>query len=238
MPSLRDLEGRYADDYFSYEFHNEENFFNLMRLGLCDIRFDEMDRDSLENTNFLDIGCATGMLLAHMKEKGWRVSGVDICRQSARYGTEKRGVPIFAGTLEEARFPDRHFSVIHFSHLIEHVIDPKAFISEVRRILTDKGKAIITTPNIRGFQARLFGKAWRSAIPDHLHLFSKKTLARLLSDSGFEIEKIVTWGGIAKGAAPSWLKSPLDRLAKTWGFGDVMLFLARKKTDDFSHQMP
>jgi 2-polyprenyl-3-methyl-5-hydroxy-6-metoxy-1,4-benzoquinol methylase len=232
VPGSEDLANRYTSDYFEYEFNNESNFFGLMKLGLADIGFDKMEKAGFENTNFLDIGCATGMLLEHMKNAGWRVSGVDICPQSARYGTEKRNVPIFAGTLEDARFPDKHFSIIHFSHLIEHVTDPKTFMSEVRRILSDSGMAIITTPNIEGFQARLFGKSWRSAIPDHIHLFSKRTLSRLIVDSGFKVMKTVTWGGIAKGAAPQFIKAPLDKLAKKWGFGDVMLILVRKQQDN------
>jgi 2-polyprenyl-3-methyl-5-hydroxy-6-metoxy-1,4-benzoquinol methylase len=227
-PDMLELQERYASDYFEYEVNNEANFFNLMKLGLADIGFNRIVKEKSENRSFLDIGCATGMLLQHMKEQGWTVSGVDLCRESALHGIRERGVPIFIGSLEDAKFPDKHFSVIHFSHLIEHVIDPKSLLREVKRILKDSGFAIITTPNIDGLQARLLGKNWRSAIADHLHLFSKKTLFRLLSDLGFSIEKIVTWGGIALGLAPGYIKAPLDRLAKKFGFGDVMLFLVRK----------
>jgi SAM-dependent methyltransferase len=163
-----------------------------------------------------------------MKERGFSVVGVDICAESASYGIDNRGVPIFVGTLEQAGFPNAHFSIIHFSHLIEHVPDPRAFLVEVNRVLAQGGIALITTPNIHGFQAKLFGRDWRSAIPDHLQLFSKKTLGRLLRETGFNVEKIVTWGGIAKGAAPGFIKTPVDFLAKKLGFGDVMLFKARK----------
>ena len=92
--------------------------------------------------------------------------GVDVCRESAEYGKSHRGVDIFPGTLEEARFADGTFGAVHFSHLIEHVPDPRGFLGEVKRILAPGGYALITTPNIDGFQARLFGKAWRSAIAD------------------------------------------------------------------------
>ena len=54
--------------------------------------------------------------------------------------------------------------MVHFSPVIEHVPDPKGMLKEVRRILRTDGMAIITTPNVLGFQARLFGKDWRSAI--------------------------------------------------------------------------
>ena len=90
------------------------------------------------------------------------------------------------------------------------------------------GKAIITTPNVKGFQAKVFGTEWRSAIADHLTLFSKKTLRVMLKKAGFKIEKMVTWGRLAKGTVPGFIKKPVDKLAKKFGFGDVVLFLVTK----------
>jgi 2-polyprenyl-3-methyl-5-hydroxy-6-metoxy-1,4-benzoquinol methylase len=227
-PIFEDLRWRYGSDYFSYEIANERNFFSLMRLGLKDIDFTGISADFSKPRRFLDIGCATGMLVEAMKGEGWDVQGVDLCRESAEYGQKTRGVPIFVGTLEEARFPDGHFTTVHFSHLIEHVPDPRGFLQEVRRIISAGGVAVITTPNVDGFQARLFREKWRSAIADHLTLFSPVTLRRLLTETGFSIEKTVTWGGLAQGTAPLFIKKPMDYLAKKWGFGDVMLFLARR----------
>ncbi len=225
-PVFEDLRRRYGADYFSYELENEASFFELMKLGLRDINFDVLTGRVVRPRAFLDVGCATGMLLAWMREKGWTVQGVDLCRESARHGTASRGVPIFTGTLEEAGFTAGSFSVAHFSHLIEHVPDPRGFMAEVRRILAPGGFVVVTTPNIDGFQARLFREGWRSAIPDHLTLFSRRTLGRLLEESGFAVRRIVTWGGLARGTAPRIIKIPVDAIAKKWGFGDVMLFLA------------
>jgi hypothetical protein len=112
------------------------------------------------------------------------------------------------------------------------VPDPFAFLVEVKRILAPGGYAMITTPNIDGLQARLFRAAWRSAIPDHLFLFSKRSLTRLLNRAGFAVHRAVTWGGLASGTAPRWLKQPVDALAKRLGFGDVMLLLAVKAEGD------
>ncbi len=229
-PVFDDVRLRYAGDYFSYELSNESNFFGLMRMGLRDVDFSHAATTLPTPRRFLDIGCATGMLIESMKGEGWDVQGVDVCRESAEYGASHRGVKIFPGTLEEAAFPAASFAAVHFSHLIEHLPDPRSFLAEVRRILLPGGCVLVTTPNIDGFQARLFGTAWRSAIADHLVLFSKKTLLRLLEEAGFEVRKCVTWGGIAVGMAPTLFKRPVDRMAKRWGFGDVVMFLAVKPT--------
>ncbi len=229
QPLFDDLKGRYGQTYFEYEIANEANFHRLMELGLADIGFAGLTGGLPPDRRFLDVGCATGRLLEAMRARGWSVQGVDLCRQSAEYAAARRGVMVFTGTLEQARFPAASFHAVHFSHLIEHVPSPRAFLSEVRRILTPAGFAVVTTPNVDGLQARLFRGQWRSAIADHLTLFSGRTLRRLLEQSGFEVRATQTWGGLAQGTAPAWLKRPVDRLAKRLGFGDVVLMLARPR---------
>jgi 2-polyprenyl-3-methyl-5-hydroxy-6-metoxy-1,4-benzoquinol methylase len=234
MPQFPELKNRYDADYFNYELENDKNFFNLMLAGLSDIRFSEIEKKYNQRKNtkhFLDVGCATGMLVEYMQNRGWSAEGIEICKDSALYGRRTRNVAIHIGTLEEINFPNEYFAFIHFSHLIEHLINPSAFIREVFRILQPGGYIVVVTPNVRGLQARLLGASWRSAIADHMHLFSDKTLKRLLTDSGFIIVRKQTWGGIAKGLAPKFVKAPLDRLAKAFGFGDVVLFLAQKPYD-------
>ena len=223
-PVFDDLKKRYAENYFDYEISNQENFFALMKLGLKDIRFDEFYKDDMKKKRFLDIGCATGLLLNHMKSKGWITKGVEICKQSAEYGIKNFGLDVFTGTLEEAAFPDGDFDAVHFSHLIEHVPDPKALLLEVRRILKRNGGMILTTPNAGGLQARVAKDIWRSAIPDHIYLFTKKTMKALLESTKYKIIKQLSWGGIPAGKRPGVIKKPADRLAKFFNVGDVMLF--------------
>ena len=228
QPDFDNLRKRYSEEYFNYELENEENFYRLMRLGLKDIDFFNI-ANSVPNREFLDIGCATGRLLEYMRSQNWKVQGVDLTPQSASYGRNHRKIEIFSGTLEEANFPDSNFGVVHFSHLIEHVPDPKNFLREVDRVLMPGGLLLITTPNIRSFQAILFGSRWRSAIADHVFLFSKKTMKMYLSEFKFNILKIATWGGLPIGSAPNFIKVPIDRLAKIYGFGDVMMFAVKKE---------
>jgi SAM-dependent methyltransferase len=230
QPLFADLRHRYSEGYFHYELENEENFFNLMRLGLRDARFERLAAGLGPPRRFLDIGCATGRLLAEMRDAGWQAQGVEICAPSAEYARRHRGLEVYVGPLEEAAFPGESFAVVHFSHLIEHVPDPRALLLEVNRILVPGGYALVTTPNVDGFQARLFGRRWRSAIADHLTLFSRRTLRRLLEQTGYRVLRTRTWGGLARGSAPQWLKRPADRLVKRLGCGDVVLMVAQKLT--------
>jgi SAM-dependent methyltransferase len=183
---------------------------------------------SPERPKVLDIGCATGALLASLREKGWRTMGVEISKPQAEYARQERGLDVRTLPLEENRFPPEEFQAVLASHLIEHLNDPASLIREVYRILAPGGRFFVTTPNIGGFQARLLGSRWRSAIFDHLYLFSVKTLSALLLKNGFRVEKTVTWGGLAEGLAPAAVKTWADRAAKKLGAGDVMIMRAGK----------
>ncbi|MCG8453708.1 MAG: class I SAM-dependent methyltransferase [Spirochaetales bacterium] len=231
-PIPSDLAHRYDDEYFQYEKTNEEAFFHLMELGLNDLNFHERLSTTLPQPPIvLDVGCATGRLLKDFAQRGWKTAGAELCQASAAYGNTHYHVNIVPSTLEDAAFESHHFSLVHASHVIEHVDDPLGFAQELFRVLRPGGMFLCTTPAVDGFQARLFRGRWRSAIADHVTLFSKATLQQLLNKAGFEVEEVRTWGGLAAGSAPRWIKNPVDRWAKRSGLGDVVLMAARKPSN-------
>jgi 2-polyprenyl-3-methyl-5-hydroxy-6-metoxy-1,4-benzoquinol methylase len=227
---------RYNDIYFDYELQNEENFFKLMLLGLRDIDFFQTVERPFEKNLVLDVGCATGKLISYLQDQGFRVKGVEVCRKAATYGMEKRNVDIVIAPLESSGFPPDSFDIVHCSHLIEHLNDPYSFFAHVSTLLKPDGMFIVSTPNIDGFQARIFRERWRSAIADHLFLFSKKTLQKYFQAFGFTIEKQKTWGGLAAGTAPKLIKAVADRVVKLVGLGDVMIFRTRNRKTEAGGQ--
>jgi 2-polyprenyl-3-methyl-5-hydroxy-6-metoxy-1,4-benzoquinol methylase len=230
QPSREAVHGRYGkshgEDYLSYELANEAAFLRLQELALRDAGFFEEEK-AAKPGRIIDAGCATGALLSTLAARGWEVQGVEISGQQAEY-CRKRGLKVSSLPLEENAFPPEYFNAVHASHLIEHLNRPAAFAAEAYRILKPGGCLYLTTPNIAGLQARLFGPRWRSAIFDHLYLFSRASLSALLCRAGFRVERCRTWGGLAAGLAPAPVKAVFDRAAKVLGFGDVMIMRARK----------
>jgi 2-polyprenyl-3-methyl-5-hydroxy-6-metoxy-1,4-benzoquinol methylase len=223
---------RSGEDYLAYELTNEKAFLDLQLLALGDAGFCELEKELFakrkEAPSVLDIGCATGSLLANLKMRGWKTAGVEISGPQAEYARRERKLDVMSLTLEKNNFPGMSFDVVLASHLIEHLNSPSAMLREVHRLLVPGGRFFVTTPNIAGFQARLFSGRWRSPIFDHLYLFSLKTLSRLLKGAGFEIEKTATWGGLGAGLAPLPVKRFFDKAAKIFNFGDVMIIRAKK----------
>jgi SAM-dependent methyltransferase len=232
---LESVAARYDEAYLRYEEANQYAYRDLELLALGDLRLEPeaaplFDRARVEGRSprALDVGCATGALLAALRDSGWEPQGVEISEAQARYGEERHRLPIYAGTLESAAFPSARFDLVHASHLIEHLNSPASFLDEAARVLAPGGLLVLTTPNIDGFQARLLGSEWRSAIYDHLYLFSMRTLRELLESRGFTIVRSATWGGWARGLRPAFIKGPMDALAKRCGLGDVMAIMARR----------
>ena len=230
QPLAESVKVRYGDNYLAYELENEANFLNLQKLGLADAGFYALERKIMAakaGPRVLDVGCATGALLDFLRGRGWQTAGAEIS-PSAGYAREKRGLDVRSMTVEDCKFPDGHFDLVLASHLIEHLNSPAAFLAEIARILSPGGYFFLTTPNIDGFQARLFGNKWRGAIFDHLYLFSVRTLKAMLKSQGFSVKGVHTWGGLAVGTAPMALKRIADKAAKVLGTGDVMLIKSQR----------
>jgi 2-polyprenyl-3-methyl-5-hydroxy-6-metoxy-1,4-benzoquinol methylase len=235
QPLTDEIIARYSSvfgkNYLSYEIENENAFLKLQQYALKDARFFRLEKALMLNAKskpaILDIGCATGALLLFLEERGWHVTGVEIS-PAAEYARNVHKLDVRSLPLEEIKFPCESFDVVLASHLIEHLNNPFSFLSEIRRILKKDGAVFITTPNISGFQARLYRERWRSAIFDHLYLFSKRTLKNIFIKTGFKTKRIRTWGGLAAGLAFPLTKKCVDFFAKLFNFGDVMVVYAQK----------
>lgn len=143
------------------------------------------------NGKFLDIGCGDGKELYKYKRKGWNTFGVEINDFVAKYAREKYDLNIFTGTVEEACFRDEYFDLIILNHVIEHLSDPKATLTEIKRILKSNGTLIISLPNADSFEAKRFKEYWTGwDLPRHLYHFTPSTITSLLNETGFEIIKI------------------------------------------------
>jgi len=234
QPVAADVERRYrqsfGNEYLAYELKNEGAFLDLQKLALADAGFDRIERELMAHNdapNVLDVGCATGAILAFLRDRGWRTTGVEIS-PAAEYARNDRKIDVRRQNFEDCQFPTESFDLLLASHLAEHLNDPQAFFREAWRVLRGGGYLLLTTPNIGGFQARLLGSRWRSAIFDHLYLFSKRTVKAMLQAQGFVTKGVYTWGGLAAGIAPAPIKTFADKAAKALGVGDVMLVKARK----------
>lgn len=228
QPASEEVTGWYDSAYLAYEIEHQYIFSDIAQKSLTEVGIVPKQFPQTLPPELLEIGCATGALLNVFALQGWKATGVEVSKELAHYGHEQFKLDIRNCTLENAHFSDASFSMIFAFHLIEHLNDPASFLAELYRILRHQGKLVLITPNTASFQAHLMQETWRSAISDHLFLFSVQSLKTLLRTYGFCIEQIKTWGGWPLGMKPKLVKKPLDMLAKLLGCGDVMVIKAKK----------
>lgn len=149
----------------------------------------------------LDIGCAGGEKLAILTS-ALRCQGVGVEPNAIAAETARRrfGLEVHTGTFPHPDLSERRFDVIYINHVIEHVPDPVALLSSIRRALKPGGIVVGETENIGSLSARLFRQYWALLhLPFHLFFFTEPTLRLAFEKAGFENPSIRT-----QTDAPSW----------------------------------
>jgi len=162
------------------------------------IDFDVMCLHACPGQRLLEIGCGSGAFLARMRRLGWDVCGLDTDPDAASWGRQAYGLNIGCSTLEQADFSADSFDVITMNHVIEHVHDPVALMTECHRILRPGGRLILTTPNANSWGHKIFARSWRGLEPPrHFMIFSLQTLEECTRRSNFRtvlLRSISRWG--------------------------------------------
>ena len=185
----------YSEDYFT----NYMRVFEKQRKYFFE-RYKLLFR-AHRDAKVLDIGCGTGSFLSVARECGMDAYGVEVSQWAAQIARQKVGGAVITGTLADAMFGDGMFDIIHMSHLLEHCEDPGKILLEAGRVLKRGGILLIEVPNERHFRTRLYiVNALRKIFlqinepirpyPEHLFLYTKKTLRRIILQSGLEVVSI------------------------------------------------
>jgi SAM-dependent methyltransferase len=146
----------------------------------------------IQGGRLLEVGSGAGHLLQELRGLGWDVEGVDVDRAAVENARTK-GLKVSVGPLETLHFADNHFDAICMSHVIEHLHDPVRLLAECHRILKPGGKLSLITPNAQSLCHRAFGSSWFALEPPrHLHIFTRRTMQKMLRDAGFVDASVFT----------------------------------------------
>ncbi len=139
----------------------------------------------------LEIGCSYGSMLSHFRDLGWETVGIEWDARAAQAAREEDTLVVYTGAVEDiAPGMDRTFDVVIGSHVLEHARDPRRFVSSLARIMRPGSVLLLRTPNSRSLAARICSGWWQWAVaPEHVHLFSGESLARLLTSEGFTVSR-------------------------------------------------
>jgi SAM-dependent methyltransferase len=98
----------------------------------------------------LDIGCGNGAYTARLRARGIDVVGGDLSRGmlSAAAGLALPGTKLVNADVVRIPFTDNAFDVVLAPHMLYHVDDRRAAVSELRRVLRQGGRCVAVTNGI------------------------------------------------------------------------------------------
>jgi cyclopropane fatty-acyl-phospholipid synthase-like methyltransferase len=139
----------------------------------------------------LDVGTACGFFVEQARMAGFDASGVETSGWAAEWGRTHLHVPITTGTLDDVP-ASATFDVVCAWEVIEHVLDPAAFVRAATGRLAPGGYFVISTPDYAARVPRLFGKRWIGwdKVPEHISFFSRQSLLALLERHDLTVEGI------------------------------------------------
>ncbi len=142
----------------------------------------------------LDVGCANGGHTLRAAPRVRRVFGMDYDpgqlgvarREAARLGLGS--VRLFAWDITQRfPFPDRHFDRVLFLDVIEHLVPRVTVLQEIRRVLKDDGRLLVSAPNRETSWRRRLRAAELFAFsdPDHKVEYTREEFLAELGAGGF-----------------------------------------------------
>jgi SAM-dependent methyltransferase len=181
--AMRDDGGAGYDDYGSERAYRVEKGRKL--LDWLSIHIDKSPR------NLLEVGSGFGYTRLAATERGLDTTGVDVSRHAAAGAERLCRLPTFVGTLAEA-YDTKHvsngtFDLVLYQFVLEHLVDPGAELRLAARSLSPDGHVVLIVPSMEAAELAVFGGSYRSARSDHLHLFSRRSLALLLAGAGLAL---------------------------------------------------
>lgn len=106
-----------------------------------------------ENKLALDLGIGTGLFTQILRDKGFRVIGVDISEEMLKIA-RKRGFEVIKHDLNDPLpFENDSFDFVFSMTSIEFLKDPKPLFNETKRVLKKDGKFLLITLNSLSFWA-------------------------------------------------------------------------------------
>lgn len=148
-----------------------------------------------EPFRLLDVGCSSGALLLSAMKEGIEAEGVEPARRAAE-AARAAGLTVFAGTLDDARYPAGRFQAVTMMEVIEHLRRPIDVLSEIRKILVPDGILAVGTGNADSWTVSFMREGWDyfhvERFGGHISFFTPRSLERLAARCGFRLERLET----------------------------------------------
>ncbi len=132
-----------------------------------------------KNDSILDLGCGTGNIAKYFIDNGFlNVSVADMHLNGLKYARSNGISNCYKFDILKPPFEDE-FDAICMFDVIEHIQEDKHVLDNVRKMLKNKGKIVITVPAHQWLWSKL------DEISGHKRRYTKQQIKELMKNSGF-----------------------------------------------------
>lgn len=133
----------------------------------------------------LDIGCGIGGALVHLRDRGWRVQGIEPDTTLAEVGRSRFGLEIRTGLFDDRSYPSgTEFDLAYSCHVWEHLLDPVATTTAAADLLRARGgHLLVVVPTFRSARTN----AWACFTAPHTYMFTDVSLGSVFTRAGLEV---------------------------------------------------
>lgn len=143
-PNTKAHEHHHYDHYTPEMARRLDGFY-----GRVDGRLNERIAQCVVGQSVLDVGCGFGGLTEHLRERGFKATGIDLLAEGIAAGKARYPLAdLRLAASEELDFPDASFDTVVLKDTIHHIYeedDVAAFLKAVRRIA--RRRLIVLDPN-------------------------------------------------------------------------------------------
>lgn len=220
--------------YGQYFMYNPNYEYKPRELSIFDEEIREFIQYDKQRTSILEVGAAMGAFLKVAGNYYEKITGLEISEAMAEFVRKKLGAEVFIEKFENFN-PTEKFSCIHISHVIEHIPNPKEWISKAEELLLPGGILIIAVPNMfslprivklflkrAGLRTGKWKDDWRT--PDHLFEPTVPGMLYFMKENNFEIIDYYTYSR-KNMTAKGWINWLFNRKLH---WGSNLRFIVRK----------
>jgi len=139
------------------------------------------------DSKILDVGCATGGFLNFLGKKGFKnLYGIDLIKDYVDYA-QKYSYNIKVGNVYSIPFNDNSFDIVILDQVIEHLVDLKRAIIEIKRVLVNGGIVCVGVPDASRYEEIYFFEFYWFLMREHIQHFDLEHLKLLFGMEGFEL---------------------------------------------------
>lgn len=156
----------------------------------------------MDGKKLLDYASGYGFFLQMLyDETGICGDGIEISQERLKICSERissynniqgGGISVYPINLLKEDLPDslsKKYDIVTMFHLLEHIVDPIAFLKKVRGLMKDTGTLVVEIPNYDNLMMSASEEFKRFFfIRDHVSYYTPERLRDTLKQAGFEVE--------------------------------------------------